>query len=110
MFLWFEFLGMDFDGCIYYVLSYCLVENDSKVFIGWGIGILIWGFVVVGKVIEDDNLFYLIERWSYFGKFKDVKFFIKWLEWRYKKVVEFVKFNGIVMVIYEDVLFDDMLI
>lgn len=84
----FEPLGTDLDGRIYYALSHRPIENDTKAPIGWGTGILIWGPAVAGKVAEDDNLPHSIERWSHFGKSKEVKPLIKWLEWRYKKAVE----------------------
>ncbi|KIR36449.1 hypothetical protein I352_01398 [Cryptococcus deuterogattii MMRL2647] len=90
----FEPLGTDLDGRIYYALSHRPIENDTKAPIGWGTGILIWGPAVAGKVAEDDNLPHSIERWSHFGKSKDVKPLIKWLEWRYKKAVESAEPNS----------------
>lgn len=105
----FEPLGTDLDGRIYYALSHRPVDNDSKAPIGWGTGILIWGPAVAGKVTEDDNLPHSIERWSHFGKSKDVKPLIKWLEWRYKKAVESAKPNGTATATHEDASPDDTL-
>lgn len=98
----FEPLGTDLDGRIYYALSHRPIENDMKAPIGWGTGILIWGPAVAGKVAEDDNLPHSIERWSHFGKSKDVKPLIKWLEWRYKKAVESAEPNGTATVTLDD--------
>ncbi|OXG19615.1 hypothetical protein C366_02470 [Cryptococcus neoformans Tu401-1] len=102
MSLRFEPLGTDLDGRIYYALSHRPVENDTKAPIGWGTGILIWGPAVAGKVSGDDNLPHSIERWSHFGKSKDVKPLVKWLEWRYKKAMESAKLNGIATTTLDD--------
>lgn len=102
MSLRFEPLGTDLDGRIYYALSHRPVENDTKAPIGWGTGILIWGPAVAGKVSGDDNLPHSIERWSHFGKSKDVKPLVKWLEWRYKKAMETARLNGIATATLDD--------
>ncbi|WWC89136.1 uncharacterized protein L201_004054 [Kwoniella dendrophila CBS 6074] len=104
-----EPLGRDLNGRIYYVLSPRLVEDDVKPPLAWASGLLVWGKGVEPKINESTStttngnangvnpisnnidIEYEVEKWYHFGKSKNVKLLIDWLEYKFKKHIESLK-------------------
>ncbi|WVQ74006.1 hypothetical protein IAR50_003587 [Cryptococcus sp. DSM 104548] len=87
----FESLGTDLDGRIYYALSHRPVTDDTRPPVGWGTGLIIWGPAVEGRVSEEDNLPASVQRWTHFGRAKEVKELHTWLKWKFDRRLEVFK-------------------
>ncbi|OCF32967.1 hypothetical protein I316_05305 [Kwoniella heveanensis BCC8398] len=99
--------GVDLDGRIYYLLSYRPVGDDGRPPLGWASGLLVWGPALApapakktsakktanGQAADDskkeiiDGLPVSVERWSHFGRSKDVKILRDWVEWQFKQAI-----------------------
>ncbi|WVQ99531.1 hypothetical protein IAU59_006667 [Kwoniella sp. CBS 9459] len=98
-------LGVDLDGRVYFVLSHRPVEDNGRPPLGWASGLLVWGPALApapakktntkkaanGQENEKkelaDGLPVSVERWSHFGRSKDVKVLRDWVEWQFKQAI-----------------------
>ncbi|WWC70160.1 uncharacterized protein I206_104108 [Kwoniella pini CBS 10737] len=85
-----EALGQDLDGRIYYLLAPRVIEEEGRPPSGWASSLLVWGKGVEGKS-ESSGLPVSVERWSHFGKAKELQLLIKWIEWKFQKHLESIK-------------------
>ncbi|WWD17120.1 hypothetical protein CI109_101557 [Kwoniella shandongensis] len=86
-----EPIGRDVEGRIYYVLTPRHISNDGRPPIGWASGLLVWGVGVPGKSSEGDDLPVSTERWSHFGKSKDVDLLRRYVEYKYKVAIDAIR-------------------
>ncbi|WRT66520.1 uncharacterized protein IL334_003479 [Kwoniella shivajii] len=84
----YEPLGQDIDGRIFYVLAPRTIEDEGRPPLGWASGLLVWGPGIAGKTGGDEGMPVSTDRWSHFGKSKDVNQLIIWVEWTFKKYIE----------------------